>query len=103
MPPKEDPQAGQFDHDWGSRKVLKLIETMRDNDEARKAYDTAAKDFKELFAGHVEDSGLTAGTRVRMGKYVTTVTERSGGGTETKTWHSIGRSQIKLLEPSAVE
>ena len=95
----EDPQAGQFDHEWGSRKAVTLIETMRDNDEARKAYAKAAKEFGELFSGHAGDSALEAGTRVRIGKYVTTVTERSGGGGEPpREWYSLGRSQIKLLD-----
>lgn len=96
--PKEDPQAGHFDHEWGSTKAVELIEKMRRFDEQRKAYATAAGEFKELFGGYVSDANLDAGTRVRMGKYVTTVTERSGGGTETRAWHSVGRSQIRLLE-----
>ena len=98
MPPKEDPQAGQFDHDWGNKDALKLIETMRRFDEQRKAHAVAAKALGELFTGYVLDAGLEPGTRVRIGRYVTTVTARSGGGHETKEWETVGRGQIKLLE-----
>lgn len=98
MPPKEDPQAGQFDSEWGTKKAQKLITAMNENKQARTDYEDANKEFRELFRSYVTDTGLKAGDRVRMGKYVTKVTASAGGGTETKKWSSLGRGQITLLE-----
>jgi len=98
MPPKEDAQSGLFDNEWGSAKAKQLIKTMDANHAARDAFNDANDELGELFRAYVVDVGLKPGARVRIGKYVTTVTARAGGGTTMKKWSSVGRGQLKLLD-----
>lgn len=79
---KDEAQAQLFDRTIENPELEEAIEKMLELGEAAKEYAAARKPVKAI----TETLNLKDGERVRIGRYVITGRERSGGGFDVKSW-----------------